>query len=186
MDDEQTAYNTSGPDVRRSFEELLLLAIIDAHPASGKAVSGASAFAQRERRLKQAMNALFGETTSLKGEQKKDTRAALRWMGAERYRDLGIRTLKQFHPNSNRFKGHKERSNTKLAEQAVELFFSSQAKTITQSLRKEFAKEEAYWIQIAQTHDDVHETLENQILTKVSDLLEKAGIRTKPTWQSNT
>lgn len=186
MDDEQPAYSTSGPDVRRPVEELLLLAIIDAHPASGKGVSGANALAQRERRLKDAMNALFGEATSLKGEQKKDTRTALRWMGAERHRDLGIKTLKEFHPSSERLKAHKERSITELARQAAKLFFANQGDTVTQSLRKQFSQEEEYWIEIAQTHDDVHETLENQILTKVSDLLEKAGIRINPTWQSST
>lgn len=169
----------TGPSVRRSFEELLLLSIIDAYPPAGKPVSGASARAQRERRLKEAMNALFGRVISLRGEQARETTEALRWMGAERYRDLGIRTLKEFNPDSERFKNHHERSDRALAREAEKLFFDNQEEAIIETLRKQFAKQERYWITIAQMHDDVHETIETQLLIKILELLEKGGVNTK-------
>lgn len=158
-----------GEAVGRSFVEKLLLAIIDAHPvAEDGSLSPAKLANLRRERLAAAHQALFGKPRR-EGRPIISDEAALRWMGAEAYRDLFIgKENLGFHPVE------KVRSERELAAEASKLFFDTDA---AERLRKKFNKSREKWMDVARYHDDVPEQLEANSLGKIAEVLSRYGVR---------
>jgi hypothetical protein len=184
MEDDSRDDWPMGPQVRRSFEDRLLLAILDGHPTCDREDSEARKEEERERRLKSAKNALFGTQENLLGRQEHVDLRALRWMGAEYYRDKAFESMRRLSPQEPKWQGHKTRSIRALAEDAAKKFYPNIAGDVSERLRKKFSKEREYWLEVARIHDDVPETIETSLLDRILELLKQGGVSCVPNWPS--
>lgn len=165
----------SGPSVTRPFEDLFLLAVIDAHTENG-----ATPFARekaRERRLAAAKTALFG-VSAPRGPKTIDDRAALYWMAMQHHRDRALVFAAKMGFGKSAGTS-KPRSMRRLAKEAAQHKYGSSDASTIDRLREAFASDSDYWMAMAQSHDDVRETMERQILESLQKTLATVGIGMK-------
>ena len=151
------------PTISRPFIDKLLLSFIDAHlPANEKVLLRQR---NRERRLKLAKRALFGE-----GERDKhfEDRHALSFMAEAYLRDRWIDVK-----NGERIRKEKPRSVRLLAKEASQFAFGNSSVSIIQRLRSEFRdnKKQKY-LDIARYQDGVDDSIDYQVLENVQTLLQ--------------
>ena len=158
-----------GALVGRSFEERLLLALIDAHPDWSATDSEARKSLARETRLRAAMQAIFLRADE--GRSEHPDEPALRWMGSEYYRDKAVESMRRLQPGYGG--NHCIRSIRKLAEQAAAKF---QPLSSAESLRKKFSVEKEFWLAVEQVHDHVPEALETNLLNQIIKILRRVGV----------
>ncbi|MXQ11257.1 hypothetical protein [Microvirga makkahensis] len=152
-----------------------MLAIIDAYPDWDD--TGLTREERREQRLAEAKKALFNERPA-DGPKPSDDRRALLYMAQQRYKDLAIRDVRKLNPTAfPKWALRKPRSIRKLAEEAAKLVVSNSADAAVERLRKAFARQEDFWMEMVRTHDDVVESLEHNLLQEVAIRLAKLDIR---------
>jgi len=164
-----------GEPVGRSFEEKLLLAIIDANPEPGDgAMSSVKKRNRRAERLRNAHEALF--PSSPRGRPDVNDRFVLRWIGAQLQHDRafeGQQKLKKdmgTPPKSIQ----KRRSISILLEESQKKFGFPRSEL--SRLRKKFEDQVDYWTSVEETHDDVAESIEMQKLETIRDILQELRI----------
>ena len=175
----------TGPTIGRTFLERLLLSLIDAHPNPTVPRLSDHILHDRERRLRVAMAALCNEQTS---EELPD-HAALLWMAQQNVRDRQMRYVRA--EEEKRSQGIEKslagrtmtslRSTRQLAQEAS-LRFYPDVSDRSERLRKKWAQQKEFWLEMARSHDYVRETLEMQSLAKVRIALEEAHLRIVPNW----
>jgi hypothetical protein len=169
----------------RPVVERFLLGIIDAHRVSENQ-SEEDWRKEREGRLSQAKEVLFGEQISL-GPKEFDDRLALAYMASGYRRDLFLnQALKHKKDNCGPFKDvpvpddfKKARSVLQLAKDAIQLTSGNSDDAIVERLRKAFAEEKIKLIEVDEHSDAVAETVEYQILLEIKKLLKRIGIPMK-------
>lgn len=167
-----STYRHCGDAVMASFEDQFLLSVIDAHRPD--AMSDAAWLLARAERLRVAKEALFGRAPQT-GRQTLDDAKALRWMAAEQRRDEGRSFMQRLAEGAPVEAEAKARSIRDLAKQASRRFFPSMSDA-SERLRKKYSAEKDYWLEIADTHDDVAESLQYHALIQVQEILQRFGV----------
>lgn len=178
MDERESSSNRGeqvdfGEVVGRDFADKLLLAIIDAHPGPEEP-NREKADKNRRDRLRAAHQALFG-TRYERGHPGYSDEAALRWMGAERYKEQARKGLEEFlgEPLPTKLRAEAMSARRLGAEAAERFGLPDRAE---QRLRKTPAKQVADWMAVEEFHDDVPEQLDFNLLTEIRDTLAKRSI----------
>lgn len=174
IEDQVATDPLTGPSTGRSAQDKFLLAIIDAYPDwAGDELSREE---RREQRLADAKKALFNERAK-GGPKPSDDRQALLYMARQHYKDLAIRDMRKVNPKAfPDWSLKKPRSARQLAEEAAKLVVSNSTKAATERLRKAWADQGHYWMELVKKHDDVAETLEYNLLKEIAVRLAKLGV----------
>jgi hypothetical protein len=169
MKDQPITTVAYGEAVGRSFEEKLLLAIIDAYPDLVER-SPAAKMQRRLERLRAAKEALFGIVHDEGRPLASDLRV-LRWMGAEHHSDRARVGLAKIRGTES----PKIRTMRKLADEAVGRF--GLPANQSERLRKKFRRQKEKWLAVEESHDDVPEQLELGSLHSVQKVLVRYDIK---------
>lgn len=168
-----------GEPLLRSLHEKVLLSIIDAYPSADQAPVGSVKHSLvREKRLRQASQALFGYTTN--GRPPDFHRPALlhmaRLYNLDRWAVFQRRHGFQVPPAA----APKPRSVRSLAQQVAKEFYPDDDTNIFETLKRRFSKQIDYWRHLDDTHDDVAEEVEGQCIVAFASAAEKVGIKMRP------
>lgn len=163
------------PLTGRSFEDQLLLAIIDAYPDPN--LKPFQWERKREKRLSAAKSALFNSPAS-RGPVEYDDERALFHMAQEYLKDRSMVTPKSLISQSATSIKN-PRSYRQLASEAAKMTAGTSRLAIIDRLRKAFERRKDKILVILSVHDFIPETEERNALKRVFEILKRQGILIK-------
>jgi hypothetical protein len=165
------------PRIGRSFDEKLLLMIIDAYPVRAPGKAPATDEKERETRLRTALKALFGYPKPKKKPKTMDD-ATLLQMGLGYYHDEYMSSPSPF-TGEYLAKGHKVRSVRRLAADAIEQVTKKKAHPSSiDRVREKFSKNKEGWLAVAYHYHSEGDQIEFESLKIISEQLNSLGVKT--------